>query len=68
MYILALCVIIMYKVADISGMSGLVWGGLTLVVSLALSPIIPIMLFAAPLACVLVYIPLLYFSIKQGPQ
>lgn len=68
MYILALCVIIMYKVADISNMSGFVWGGITLIVALALNVVIPITLFAAPLACVLVYIPLLYFSIKQGPQ
>ena len=68
MYILALCVIIMYKVADISNMSGLLWGGITLITAFALNLVIPIMLFAAPLACILVYIPLLYFSLKQGPQ
>jgi len=68
MYILALCVIIMYKIADISNMRGWLWGGITLLVALGLNVVIPITLFAAPLACVLVYIPLLYFSVKQGPQ
>ena len=68
MYIHALCVIIMYKIADMSGMAGWLWGGLTLIVALGLNTFIPVMLWAAPLACVAVYIPLLFYSLKQGPQ
>lgn len=68
MYILALCVIIMYKVAEISGMSGLVWGGITLIVALGLNVVIPVTIWAAPLACILVYIALFMVSLKRGPQ
>ena len=68
MYILALCVIIMYKVADISDMSGFVWGSITLLTALGLNVIIPVTIWAAPLACVLVYIVLCTVSLKRGPQ
>jgi hypothetical protein len=68
MYILALCVIIMYKVADISGMSGVFWGGLTLLVALGLDEVIPVIFWSAPLACVIVYILLFCCSLRKGPQ
>jgi hypothetical protein len=68
MYVLALIVIIMAKIANMSGMSGFLWGVMTLGLALGLNELIGFMIWSAPLAAFLVYIPLLVISIKQGPQ
>ena len=68
MYLTALTVIIMYKIADISAMSGFKWGALTLAVNLALYQVVPYGIFVPPLSCIIVYIPLLLISIRNGPQ
>ena len=68
MYLSALSVIIMYKIADISGLSGFKWGALTVLVNMALYAVIPYSFFVAALACVVVYIPLFMVSLRNGPQ
>ena len=68
MIVLILCIVIMYKIAEMSGMSGILWGAITFVVALGLGQVIPVVFWSAPLAFVIVYIPLLLVSLKKGPQ
>ena len=68
MIVLALCILIMYRVAEMSGMSGFLWGGITFAVAYGLGKVIPVVFWSAPLACIIVYIPLLLVSLKKGPQ
>ena len=68
MYLTILSMVIIYKIADISGMIGWKWAVLTLVANIALGPVIPFDFWRVPVACILVYIPLLMVSLRNGPQ